>query len=242
MAANINVSSQNWNNLIDFVKLYLGAEVELLEIDEYKIKQIIETVTLPYLEPYVHYIDYFELFSHATLIRDDVNQHWKIDKYDRKIVNIRALYTKPNSNYQDIMVYSSTDAIGAASNNYLSDLVSSMVAIKTWVFHYPDVIELITPFTVTNDTAIVVEAATAFKSIDEIPTDIYTNVLRKLAVADVVDYIVAIRSRFENITTPSGQIQLNVQGLQQIGDRFRQEAQRILEDQIVPEKYMWWIS
>jgi hypothetical protein len=61
---------QKWNNVFTFIKLYLGADINQLELDEFKMKEIVEAITLPTFSNYINYVDYFELYSSSTCITE----------------------------------------------------------------------------------------------------------------------------------------------------------------------------
>jgi hypothetical protein len=125
-----------------------------------------------------------------------------------------------------------------ASNNYLRDMVNSMAPITSWVWHHPDKLEIVKSELKSLPEVVVIEAGVAFNDPSEIPNDMYEH-FRKLAAADVIDYVVSLRSKFESLTTPQGEVRLNVQRLIQISEQFRRESMEILQNQTVPDKFLW---
>ena len=230
----------NWNNTIDFIKINLGASVNRLEIDEYKIKEIIETMTMPQFCIYFNYIDRIEYPSDQIVeITSNLKHRFKIQNYDRQIYEIKKVYFPVNwvSSYR---VYNPNNAITAAVNDYTYTMAESMMPVRSWQFFRPDIIELTIPIGYSVPDQFIIEVGAEFKNPNEIEPSMY-DAFKKLATADVIDYIVSLRGKYEQLTTPQGTINMNLNNLTQKAEQFRNEAMQTLNN-TQPDILWGWIN
>ena len=73
------------------------------------------------------------------------------------------------------------------------------------------------------------------KNLDTIPPDFYTLCFKKMCLGQVMIWIANIRSKYENLSTPFGQLPLNWMKLQEDGQRLLEEANQFLAS-IPPDK------
>ena len=231
----------NWNNTIDFIKIQLGAQVNQLEINEYDIENIIKTVTMPEFCQYFNYTDRIEYPSdQITIVTDYEYRHrFKIQNYDRQIYEIKNIYMPVNwaSAYN---VFSNTDAVSAAVSNYSYSITESMVPVRTYQFFRPDIIELDIPIGYGLPDHFQVELGTEFSNPNEIEPSMSAQ-FKKLAAADVIDYVISLRTKFQQLATPQGTINMDLSRLEQKSQQFRSEAMQKLEN--TQPDFMWaWIN
>jgi len=67
------------------------------------------------------------------------------------------------------------------------------------------------------------------------------DAFKKLATADVIDYIVSLRGKYEQLTTPQGTINMNLNNLTQKAEQFRNEAMQTLNN-TQPDILWGWIN
>jgi len=230
----------NWNNTIDYIKMQLGADVNQLEVDEYKILDIIETVTMPEFCQYYNYIDRISYPSNQLIeIDSEYKPRYQIVNYDRQIYEIKNIYF-PSNTLLTYTVYNSADAVTAAVGGYTYGMSESMIPIRSWQFFRPDIIELTVPLGFSEPSYFVVEVGAEFKNPKEMEPSMY-SAFKKLAAADVIDYIISLRSKFEQLTTPQGAINLNVNRLEQKAMNLRNEAMQKLEN-VPPDVFWSWVN
>jgi len=230
----------NWNNTIEYIKMQLGADVNLLEIDEYKMLDIIKTVTMPEFCQYYNYIDRISYPSEQLIrIDSEYKPRYQIVNYDRQIYEIKEVYF-PSNAVVSHTAFNSADATAAASSGYSRSITESMMPVRSWQFFRPDIIELTIPLGFSEPDYFVVEVGAEFKNPKEIEPSMY-SAFKKLAAADVIDYVISLRSKFEQLTTPQGTINLNISRLEQKSMNLRNEAMQKLEN-TQPDVLWSWVN
>ena len=233
----------NWNNTVNYIKAQLGAQVNQLEIDEYDIVNIIETITMPEFCSYVNYED----FIYGDKLVEDASYQVRpsalIKDYDRQIFEIKDVYFPRYVVASFQIPYAASDTIEFAIDNYASSIPKSMVPIRNWEFIRPNRILFNFPglASVPDISKIIVRVGAAFKNPNEIEPSMYKQ-FRKLAAADTIDYIISLRTKYQNLTTPQGQINMDLSRLEQKATQLRQEAISVLEEQTIPDHYLWWVN
>jgi len=230
----------NWNNTISYIKMQLGASVNQLEVDEYKIVDIINTITMPEFCQYFKYVDRISYPSDQIVqIDNDYRLRFQIQNYDRQIYDIRHVYM-PTNWMVAYSVYNNTDAVSAAVSNYSYSIAESMTPLRTFQFFRPDIIELDIPIGYGAPDNFVVEMGVSFNNPNEIEPSMYSQ-FKKLAAADVIDYVISLRTKFQQLTTPQGTINMDLSRLEQKAERLRNEAIQKLEN-TQPEMLWAWIN
>ena len=230
----------NWNNTIDFIKFQLGANFNKLEIDEYAIENIIKTVTMPEFCLYFNYIDRIEYPSNNIVIQNyDLKYRFKILNYDRQIYRIRNVYFPANwiTAYNLSNVGSPEQVV---ASNYTMDVSESLMPVRSWQFFRPDIIEMTIPITYAVPEYFTVEMGVEFLNPNEIEPSMY-SAFKKLAAADVIDYVISLRTKYQQLATPQGTINMDVSNLEQKSQRFRSEAQQKLEN-TQPDVLWSWVN
>jgi len=230
----------NWNNTISFIKMQLGADVNQLEVDEYKIVDIIKTITMPEFCQYFNFIDRISYPSDLIVqIDNDYRLRYQIQNYDRQIYKIKSLYLPTNWTVA-YSVYNPQDSIAAAVSGYSYGLAESMTPVRTFKFFRPNIIELDIPIGFGAPENFVIEIGAEFLNPNEIEPSMYSQ-FKKLAAADVIDYIISLRTKFQQLTTPQGTINMDLSRLEQKAERLRSEAMQKLEN-TQPDMLWAWIN
>ena len=232
-------SAINWNNTLEYIKMQLGAQVNRLEINEYDMINIIKTVTMPEFCQYVNYIDRISYPSDKIVkIDSEYRYRYKIINYERQIYEIKQIYLPVG--IVNMLGTTIGNPVAQSIKGYTASMNTSLMPVRTFQFFRPDVIELDIPLGFPEPTHFDVEVGAEFLNPNEIEPSMY-SAFKKLAAADVIDYIISIRSKFEQLTTPQGTINLNISRLEQKAERLRAEAMQKLEN-TVPDVYWSWIN
>jgi len=81
----------------------------------------------------------------------------------------------------------------------------------------------------------IVNYTTIHKTLDTIEPDFYAICFKKMCLGSVELWLASLRSKYEGLQTPFGQIPLNWQQLQQSGQQHLEEANQFLSS-IPPDK------
>jgi len=99
------------------------------------------------------------------------------------------------------------------------DMRRSLQTIRTYEFEGPDTVTFNLP--ITSD--MILNLSIEHTSPVTIPHDMYNKLFKVCALRDVLDNVIMTRSKYTNLSTPLGQVELNVDGLIQIRDRLNDE-------------------
>lgn len=99
------------------------------------------------------------------------------------------------------------------------DMQRSLRQIRTYEFFGPDTITFNEP--VLSD--LILNLSIEHTSPLTIPHDLYNKLFKVCALRDVLDNLIMMRSKYTNLATPIGQVELNVDNLIQIRDRLNDE-------------------
>ena len=222
---------QTWNNVLEYIKLELGAPVNLLEISDDDIIKYIKNHVLPEFSQYVPAFKFKVITESNRVTYEAGPSHvYKIpaDPDDQIIDIYDVYYSRTGSISVDVLgnyVVTSVDAIDAVITNEFKDVISSLRSRQTWEFHPPDFLFFDKPL--PNGSALVVYNI-VHKSLETIRPDMY-RYFKKFCAGYIKVWVAKLRSKFDNLATPVGQIPINWQQLLQEGQQEIQEVYQILE-------------
>jgi len=246
MAIEINKVStwQNWDNLIEYIKLNLGASVLSIEFSDDDLIKIIKNHVLPEFSRYIPLYRYYLLTEEENCIQHEPTKIYEIKNFPYKIIKIDEIITKPNLldyNQNISVALYSGDITNLLGTNYILQSKTLVLADDTWTFIPPNKIELIKS---NNSIWVYDDFIAKLACIHEDPTtvdpDLYPY-LRDLALAEIMIYIGRIRTKFQSFNTPIGQIDMPAQELLQEGQQLKE---RILEklDRLPPDHYIYFLN
>lgn len=108
------------------------------------------------------------------------------------------------------------------------------------MFYHPDILSIdvaLSDWSANANGLVVCNYTTIHKNLDTIEPDFYTLCFKKMCLGQMMIYISALRSKYENLTTPFGGINLNFQSLYDQGTRIIEECNSFLST-IPPDKLL----
>ena len=238
-----DITWSNWDNLIDFIKLNLGASVNSLEFSDTEMIGIIQDHVLPEFSRYVPYIKYYILYE------NDAIQRYPFYVYEftyntHKILRVNSLIKKPNlldlSQYYN-MQQTSGDVTDYLLSMNVVQMASDIVAPDTWKFKAPNRLELITGATnygISKD--FVVELECVHKDPSTIDPDQY-RLLKNLALSEIMIYLGRIRTKFQTFNTPQAQVDILAGEMLQEGQQLKEKTLQDLDD-LPPDHMIWFLN
>ena len=223
--------AQHWNDILDYVKVELGVPVNLLEItDDDLIKQLKDHVLTLFSQYSPHdqwtYLDKNNVITglvagspmYAYRIPVDPGTYIVdiLEAYPTKEISIIDMYGGAIINAQAAM-----DLV--ISNSYI-DAVRSLTTRQTWEFVPPDVLIFDKEL-----GACVVKYQIPHKVLTTVRPDLYHKALKPMCLGRTKMWIASMRSKFENLATPVGQLNLSFEKLQSEGKETWDTAVNILE-------------
>jgi len=245
---------QTYNNLLSAIKRSLGSKLNLLEMTDDEIINGIKEDVIPLFSQYSPLKKYCTI-SADQLIQSSISSGYPEWSYkmpidpDEYVIDIIDCITTSDTLFTgtkyeggikgsiNIFEPGVSGVVGsgltdALINNTYSDMINSLSPSNTWEFQPPST--LIFDFEVIYGIVIY---NTTHKELNTILPDYYHRLFKPLCIANVKLWIAALRSKYENISTPMGQISVNYEKLeneaQQTIEMITQQLQNIPPDHFV---------
>jgi hypothetical protein len=233
---------QTWNNVIEYIKINLGGPLNMLEINDEDLVKLLKNQVLPFFSQYSPAQKYTYITDADMEVIEKAGAPMYIYKIplavDEKIIDIIDVYNSKQTALVDAfggaIVTARTAEDLVMSNSYI-DAIRSLSVRNTWEFFPPNRIGLdvdITGCTIVYNTV--------HETLDTIQPDMYELMFKKLCLANVKVWIANMRSKFNNLATPFGQMDLNWDRLLQEGQTEKQEVMVDLNS--IPPDHFFEIS
>ena len=238
---------QSWNNILSYIKMSLGAPLNLIEISDSDIVEMLKEHVLPVFSQYAPDRRWVLMGPDNLLPNSKLGQplyRYKIPHpKDEPIIDVLEVmfssYSILSQEY-GMIPYNTMGAIDQVIANSYVDAIRSISVKNTWDYIPPDIISLdiaLTDWSATANGIIVCNYTTIHKTLDTIRPDFYSLCFKKMCLGQTMLYLSALRSKFENLTTPFGGINLNWQSLYDQGTRLLEECNQFLIT-IPPDKLL----
>jgi len=230
---------QNWNNIINHIKYNLGVPYNLLELSDDDIINYLKDQILPEFSQHVPNKLYIKItptdkpLKSITLHQYEYLLNIPDDVYVLGVENIYWNQSAPfTENSWSSMFIDPVDII--LSNGYTA-LRESLQTTAAFTFIPPRTITL----TLLMGNGLIAEVNTVHTSLDTIAPDLYNSTFKKMCLSGILKYLYNIRAKFNSISTPVADIQLNIQDLQ---SRYQQLDQEIADNfnWIPPNQLLAW--
>jgi len=212
---------RSWNNVLSYIKMNLGAPLNMIELSDNDIIEYLQEHVLPEFSTYAPKRK-FLLLQNSDLVD---NKIWKYRlNTDDYIINII-----------DVFIYRG----GSRGENLLDmlakeELLSALDSIResiSWKFESPnyliffdDRIQIYLPC--------IVQYGTVYDNLSEIPADLYIW-FKKLALAEIKIILGNMRTKYQ-LSTPFGQVTINGIELKQEGMQEKEAIINQLQTNIPP--------
>lgn len=218
---------QTWQAVLMRIHDELGSGNTKLEITD---RQIIETIQLQVMPIFSSYSDNSRFYKMTTnnLVSTDPVQQFKFgDDMDFGIAEIKSLIMDQSSSRIDMQVMQDTYISSGDITDFLigknyQQMSESIIAPSTWKFVRPDIIQIRKGASDFSEVhGFIVEYGAIHKSPETIDSGMWQEFL-DLALAYIMIKVGKIRKKFDNFTTPFGQVTLNADELIQEGNLLKQ--------------------
>lgn len=231
-------SWQSWQNIIDYIKTELGADVMDLELSDQKIKEKIQMHVMPEFSNYDPLTRYYKMLEGNIVTRDPINLY-QFKDFDYKIMSISNIINQ--ANYVDYSQMFSQSVAGDVTDflvrqNYL-DMAAIAQADNTWKFLPPDKIQMTRAGYSYLAEEFIVVLNVAHKDPTSISPALYDS-FRDLATSYIMNAIAKIRKKYNNFNTPFGSIQLNADEMIQDAKQLRLDTLTELK-RTPPDSLLW---
>ena len=249
---------QTWTNLLNYIKRNTGAKLNLLEMDD---AEIIEGITEDVISLFSQYSSFkkYCIINGENLMAFTTNSgdtQWKYElpiSVNEYVIDIYDVYIDTgttddpfyNTKYSSGNVsgslnnygYGSTGVYGGGMidtviNNEFLTMLSYLGKKITWEFAAPKTLRIDGEV----NTAVVVYC-TNHENLNTISPDFYNTIFKPLSLGHVLKWISAIRSKYENLASPMGEIRMNWSKLEQESEKLISESTEKLEN-ILPDHFL----
>jgi hypothetical protein len=227
--------AQHWNNILSYIKINLGVPVNLLEIADDELILNLREHVLSSFSQYAPAKDY-TFITGANQIYGGLGSPqymYKMSVPDGTYI-IDILEAMPTKEVSIVDMYGGAliDARAAMdlviSNAYI-DAVRSLQTRQTWEFVSPNIMIFDKEI-----TGCVIIYNRPHITLDTIRPDLYHRAFKPLCLGHTKLWIASMRSKFENLATPFGALNLNYDRLQAEGQTLIDNTQAVL-DTIPPD-------
>jgi hypothetical protein len=229
---------QSWSNVIDYIKMNLGANVNRIELSDEQIQEILENHTLP------EFSNYDSLRIYHRMTRHDIVSDYPIRRYqintDYRILDVNK---KINNSMMDDLIgaveLGTTDLADFLVKRNATDMRLSVSPTETYRFVAPDILELIETGFYNSTIEFVLELGVVHKDVSTISPSLYDQ-FRSLALGDIMINLGRIRKRFGQLSTPYGTIDNNADALIQEGKELKNQVLDTFR-MLPPDEYLYFI-
>lgn len=224
-------NSQTWNNILNYIKRNLGAKLNLIELTDDEIIDGLREDVLPYFSQFTPRKK-FTIITEKDKFKLDTSKGqpryaYRLDT-DEPVIDILDVYycdTSIVSYDLSTLVYDSYSAMDLVIQNTMMDYIRSMGTRQTWEWIPPDM--LIFDKELIRGKAVVVYNV-AHTKLEEMLPDLYQILFKPLCLANVKIWLARLRSKYETMGGPFGQINMNWSELEQQGLNEKQEIENKL--------------
>ena len=217
---------QTWKIVLSHIHGELGSGNTKLEITDREIITNIQEQVMPIFSSYSDNIRYYRM-SAADIISESPVLVYKFkDDLEYGISEIKrvipeAIYT--SLDFAQISMTGSGDITDFLVRENYTQMSQMVRADTTWKFVRPNEIHMIRPAISYDSYNFIIEYGAVHLSPETIDTALWQEFL-DLATASIMVKVGKIRKKFNNFTTPFGQIELNADELINEGKELKRDA------------------
>jgi hypothetical protein len=219
---------QNYNSLVKHCKDALGAPVNSIELTDDEIADKIRDSVLPEFSQYVPFNSYVKIAQNDKVDNPDtINTETYIipNENEDHINSISEAYYASQGINSSIISYYADPRDTVMANTY-SDMISSLQEVQNYEFIQPDKVMFGTPL---DGNAVILKLNIIPQRLDQVPSDLYIKLLKPMAEKSILEVILNRRTKFQNLSTPFGEVALDVDTLRMRIDVLKQEINEKLD-------------
>jgi len=230
---------QSWSNVLNYIKDEMGAGLMKLEITDSKIIKKLYDNVLPEFSSYSGLHKYYKMTENNIVSRDPILVYEFID-FDHRILEVKSIIGR-----SCLMGYEQGQLMNAGSGditdylvrqNYI-DMAEVTRADDTYRFLSPNKLEFQRAYGSYKSYEYIVELNCIHESPETIDADLYVE-FKQLCCAYIMNVIGKIRKKYNNMTTPFGDIQLNADELINDSKEIKREVMEKLS-RVPMEQFIW---
>ena len=215
-----------WDNLISYIKLELGADINKLEFSDTRMMEIIREHSLMELSQILPQQEFVKM-SNKNLVSRSIHRRYKIPTKSH-VIDINEIFVDSSYVYQQTADTAPTELEALdlfQSNNYQFDLGRSLSSVTTFKLIAPNHVDILT--NQANSDAInngfILELNIKHTDVSTVPMDLYSD-FRDLALGDIMTFLGRLRTKYQGLNTPYGVVNTRGDEMVQEGKELRRNA------------------
>jgi hypothetical protein len=237
--------AQNWNNIVSYIKVNLGVPYNLLELSDDDIINYLKEHSLPKFSQYIPCPIWITLSSNDIVSNEITKSLYTyqlpdiMDDYD--IVGIQDVFYNTASGIMNSDLQTAfMNPLDTVLSNSFYNLNEDLQPVHAFQFIPPKTITFAKQIMPAYDHGVVVEINTVHKTLDTIPADVYQKIFKDNCLLDVINWVINIRSKFVNISTPFNTLNLNIDRLQTVASNLETKIQDYIAN-LPPKHVCAWL-
>lgn len=223
---------QDWNSLIRYVKRKVGSPLAQFELTDDDIFDIVTDSVLPAVSQYIGYPVWLRVTS-SDKVAEDSAKHGIYPPHtfrlpvstDLTIVDVYEVFYH-RDDVGIVGMYKNMigvlDPRDTVMTNTFQDMLESLSTVQTFQWIPPDKLSFDESVHGHN---FICQCKATHKNLSTIPSDVFIDFVKPLTLAEVYEDLVEIRSKYRQLNTPFGAVELNWERLEQKAQELRREVQ-----------------
>ena len=215
--------AQNWNNVLSYIKIELGAPIQSIELTDDQIISYLEEHVLQRFSEEFPVNKWIMIDPSNKLDTDkDINQgaayvqwSYKLPLDDINVESIHEVYATVGGSLGSVAggtgsVWNYNPVDQLLQHGY-NEIHNELKAIQSNWLIPPNIIAFeLNPFGNSSTSAIIIEVSGHYTTLNQITADMY-QLFKDTCLVAILKLIRTYRSRYNTIETPAGTIGLNIQ-------------------------------
>ncbi len=237
---------QTYSNLLDYVKLNLGASTNAFEFSDEEMIDIFREHTIPEFSKYIPLIRYYRMTYDENLVTESPTFLYQFKNFCYKIMKVNNVIGTATLMDMDLLYmqagrqtsYDVSEFLMSANYAHMAQIA---VPPQTWRFFAPDKIEVMhSSDTMSFNYDFICELACIHENPTTVNPDMY-NFLRDLALSDIMIFVGRVRSKFESFTSPYGEVQVASRSWVDEGNQLREKTLENLRN-LPPDDFLFFLN
>ncbi len=218
--------AQNWNNVVSYIKTHLGSKLQNLEIEDQEFVIYFKEHTMPefsLIEPAKAWTLLSPVNQVKEVHRGGIMYKFSLEP-DINVLDVHEVYY--GNMIATLTGFGSFffDPSDVVMSNTLSSMLDFLRTVKTFQFIRPNKVLFSEQLTDGNAIA---EINVEHNIPDTVPSDLYRGLFLKMCLRDAIQMVLANRIKYSTLSSPYGEINLNVDYLSNKLEKLETEIAEI---------------
>ena len=229
---------QNWNNVLQFVKTNLGAKTSSLEFTDDEFIHYFQNESLSYFSQIIPHNTWCVINSSNKYYEKNMYSEnvYKLPENDFEIIDINEIHTTTINTFR-LNTFFFSDPLDSVIRSIRYDIREHILPVNDFHFIKPDLIRFSQEL---MDQWVVIELNVEHANLHTIPSDMYHKLFKPMCLKNACEMLLNSRNKFTDLTTPFGNIELNINQLESKINDLDQKINDII-DNLPHRKYIEFI-